>query len=201
VILGCAMPEGEQGLNVARIAALRAGLPVSASAVTVNRFCSSGSRRSRTRRARHVRLRSVAVAGGTESMSLCRWAATRSRPTRRSSRATRRYLSTAWWPRTTRASRRSRARSRTPSRSRATSGVGGHRRRPLKEEIVPVTVRFVPPVNGGSRSETARVRYRRGPAARHVPRGAGQAPAGVPHGGHGDCGQLLADERRRGGVV
>ena len=42
VILGCAMPEGEQGLNVARIASLRAGIPVEASAVTVNRFCSSG---------------------------------------------------------------------------------------------------------------------------------------------------------------
>src|SRR5438034_1335814 len=42
VILGCAMPEAEQGLNVARIASLRAGVPVTASAVTVNRFCSSG---------------------------------------------------------------------------------------------------------------------------------------------------------------
>src|SRR5947209_3887712 len=42
VILGCAMPEAEQGLNVARIASLRAGLPVSTSAVTVNRFCASG---------------------------------------------------------------------------------------------------------------------------------------------------------------
>src|SRR2546423_9705493 len=42
VILGCAMPEAEQGLNVARIASLRAGVPVSASAVTINRFCSSG---------------------------------------------------------------------------------------------------------------------------------------------------------------
>jgi len=42
VILGCAMPEGEQGLNVARIASLRAGVPVSASAVTINRFCASG---------------------------------------------------------------------------------------------------------------------------------------------------------------
>ena len=40
VILGCAMPEGEQGLNVARIASLRAGVPVEASAVTINRFCS-----------------------------------------------------------------------------------------------------------------------------------------------------------------
>ena len=42
MILGCAMPEAEQGLNVARIASLRAGLPVTASAVTINRFCSSG---------------------------------------------------------------------------------------------------------------------------------------------------------------
>src|SRR4051812_10541261 len=42
VIMGCAMPEAEQGMNVARIASLRAGIPVSASAVTVNRFCSSG---------------------------------------------------------------------------------------------------------------------------------------------------------------
>src|SRR5450756_301154 len=42
VILGCAMPEAEQGLNVARIASLRAGVPITVSAVTVNRFCSSG---------------------------------------------------------------------------------------------------------------------------------------------------------------
>src|SRR5277367_2526720 len=42
VVIGCAMPEGEQGMNVARIASLRAGLPVEASAITVNRFCSSG---------------------------------------------------------------------------------------------------------------------------------------------------------------
>src|SRR5690349_24862529 len=42
VILGCAMPEAEQGMNVARIASLRAGLPVEVSAVTMKRFCSSG---------------------------------------------------------------------------------------------------------------------------------------------------------------
>jgi len=40
VILGCAMPESEQGMNVARIASLRAGLPVECSAMTINRFCS-----------------------------------------------------------------------------------------------------------------------------------------------------------------
>src|SRR5690348_9141672 len=42
VILGCAMPEGEQGMNMARIAGLRAGLPNTVPGVTINRFCSSG---------------------------------------------------------------------------------------------------------------------------------------------------------------
>src|SRR5881227_4088148 len=42
VIVGCAMPEAEQGMNVARIASLRAGLPIEVSAVTINRFCASG---------------------------------------------------------------------------------------------------------------------------------------------------------------
>src|SRR6266851_6900040 len=42
VIIGCATPEAEQGMNVARIASLRAGLPVEVSAMTINRFCSSG---------------------------------------------------------------------------------------------------------------------------------------------------------------
>jgi acetyl-CoA acyltransferase len=71
VILGCAMPEAEQGLNVARIASLRAGIPVSASAVTVNRFCSSGLQ-SIAYAAERIMCgfaRSV-IAGGTESMSL-----------------------------------------------------------------------------------------------------------------------------------
>jgi acetyl-CoA acyltransferase len=71
VMIGCAMPEAEQGLNVARIASLRAGIPHSAAAVTVNRFCASGleaialaADRIRGGSAR------VIVAGGTESMSL-----------------------------------------------------------------------------------------------------------------------------------
>src|SRR5690606_7119252 len=71
VVIGCAMPEGEQGLNVARIASLRAGIPVSASAVTVNRFCSSGLQ-SIAYAAEHIMcgFSHVAIAGGTESMSL-----------------------------------------------------------------------------------------------------------------------------------
>ncbi len=71
VILGCAMPEAEQGLNVARIASLRAGLPVSASAVTVNRFCSSGLQAIAYAAERIILGQATAVvAGGTESMSL-----------------------------------------------------------------------------------------------------------------------------------
>jgi acetyl-CoA acyltransferase len=71
VILGCAMPEGEQGMNVARIAALRAGLPVETSAMTINRFCSSGLQ-AIALAAERIRAGSadVIVAGGTESMSL-----------------------------------------------------------------------------------------------------------------------------------
>jgi acetyl-CoA acyltransferase len=71
VILGCAMPEAEQGLNVARIASLRAGIPVEASAVTVNRFCSSGLQAIAFAAERVMcGFSSAIVAGGTESMSL-----------------------------------------------------------------------------------------------------------------------------------
>ncbi len=71
VILGCAMPEGEQGMNVARIASLRAGVPNSASAVTINRFCSSGLQAIAYAAERvMVGAAETIVAGGTESMSL-----------------------------------------------------------------------------------------------------------------------------------
>lgn len=71
VIMGCAMPEGEQGMNVARIAALRAGLPVSVSAVTVNRFCASGLQTIAFGAERIVAGGAdVIVAGGTESMTM-----------------------------------------------------------------------------------------------------------------------------------
>ncbi len=71
VVFGCAMPEGEQGFNVARIASLRAGVPIEASAVTVNRFCSSGLQ-AIAYGAERIMLGAaeVAIAGGTESMSM-----------------------------------------------------------------------------------------------------------------------------------
>src|SRR5947209_8328876 len=71
VILGCAMPEAEQGMNVARIASLRAGLPVEVSALTINRFCSSGLQAIALAAERIAAGGAeVVVAGGTESMSM-----------------------------------------------------------------------------------------------------------------------------------
>jgi acetyl-CoA acyltransferase len=71
VVIGCAMPEAEQGMNVARIASLRAGLPVEASAMTINRFCASGLQAIAIAA---DRIRGggadVIVAGGTESMTM-----------------------------------------------------------------------------------------------------------------------------------
>src|SRR5215475_7351232 len=71
VIIGCATPEAEQGMNVARIAALRAGLPVEVSAMTINRFCSSGLQAIALAADSVMAGRAeVIVAGGTESMSM-----------------------------------------------------------------------------------------------------------------------------------
>ena len=71
VILGCAMPEAEQGMNVARIASLRAGLPVGISAMTINRFCSSGLQ-SIAMAAERIMAggAEIIVAGGVESMTM-----------------------------------------------------------------------------------------------------------------------------------
>ena len=71
VVLGCAMPEAEQGMNVARIASLRAGLPVEVSAMTINRFCSSGLQAIAIAAERIMAGGAeVVVAGGSESMSM-----------------------------------------------------------------------------------------------------------------------------------
>ncbi len=73
VIIGCATPEGESGTNVARIASLRAGLPHEVAAVTVNRFCSSGSQAIAMASERIMAgMADCIIAGGTESMSMLR---------------------------------------------------------------------------------------------------------------------------------
>ncbi len=71
VILGCAMPEGEAGMNVARIASQRAGLPAEVPAITINRFCSSGLQAIAMAAERiMIGAADVILAGGTESMSM-----------------------------------------------------------------------------------------------------------------------------------
>jgi acetyl-CoA acyltransferase len=71
VILGCAFPEGEQGLNMSRLVALRAGLPVSVPAETINRFCSSGMQSiAHAAFAIMAGQMDCAIAGGTESMTM-----------------------------------------------------------------------------------------------------------------------------------
>jgi acetyl-CoA acyltransferase len=71
VIIGCATPEAEQGMNVARIASLRAGLPVEVSAMTINRFCSSGLQAISLAVDSVMSGRAeIAIGGGTESMSM-----------------------------------------------------------------------------------------------------------------------------------
>ena len=71
LVLGCAMPEGEQGLNVARVVGLLAGLPEESSAVTINRFCSSGLQAiAMAAGAIATGANDIVVAGGVESMSM-----------------------------------------------------------------------------------------------------------------------------------
>src|SRR6202789_2873985 len=81
VILGCAMPEAESGMNMARIAALRAGLPDSVPGITINRFCSSGLQ-SIAMAADRIRSggAQIILAGGAESMSMLPMAAQRFAP-------------------------------------------------------------------------------------------------------------------------
>ena len=71
VVMGCALPEGATGKNIARLSAIRAGLPVTVAGVTVNRFCSSGMQAISIAAQRVVHDRvPIAVAGGVESVSL-----------------------------------------------------------------------------------------------------------------------------------
>src|SRR5215472_8535252 len=71
LVLGCAMPEGEQGLNVARVAGLLGGLPIETSAMTINRFCSSGLQAiAIAAGAIAFGSNEIVIAGGVESMTM-----------------------------------------------------------------------------------------------------------------------------------
>ena len=161
VILGCAMPEGEQGLNVARIASLRAGVPVSASAVTINRFCSSGLQAIAFAAERIMcGAASAIVAGGTESMSMIPMGGHKvaPNPTLVDSYPDV-YLSTGLvaenHARESGISRDEQDAFALESHRRAIAAIDGGR---FAEEIVPITARLVDGKNG-NRVQTTEVRF------------------------------------------
>jgi acetyl-CoA acyltransferase len=155
VILGCAMPEGEQGLNVARIASLRAGIPVEASAVTVNRFCSSGLQ-AIAYGAERIMLGQgqAAVAGGTESMSMVPMGGNKVSPNPALVASYPDvYLSTGLvaenHARESNVSREAQDAFALRSHQRAVAAIDAGR---FKEEIVPLTVRVVDAARSGKAS-------------------------------------------------
>jgi acetyl-CoA acyltransferase len=159
VILGCAMPEAEQGLNVARIASLRAGIPVAASAVTINRFCSSGLQ-AIAFAAEHIMcgFASAIVAGGTESMSLVPMGGHKVAPNPTLvDRYPDVYLSTGLvaenHAREAEISRQAQDAFALRSHQRAIAAIDAGR---FKDEIVPVTARLVEPSNGNGAKPATR---------------------------------------------
>jgi acetyl-CoA acyltransferase len=151
VILGCAMPEAEQGMNVARIASLRAGIPVQASAVTINRFCSSGLQAIAYAAERIMCGSSdTIVAGGTESMSMVPMGGNKIAPNPRLIESYPDvYLSTGLvaenHAREAGASREEQDAFALRSHHRAIAAIEAGR---FRDEIVPVKVSLLEPANG-----------------------------------------------------
>ena len=159
VMLGCAMPEAEQGMNVARIASLRAGVPIEASAVTINRFCSSGLQAIAFAAERiMVGAAETIVAGGTESMSLIPMGGHKIAPNPRLMQDYPDvYLSTGLvaenHAREAQVSREEQDAFALRSHQRAVAAIAAGR---FRDEIVPLQVQVVEPAN--SNGEAPRVR-------------------------------------------
>ena len=159
VMLGCAMPEAEQGMNVARIASLRAGVPIEASAVTINRFCSSGLQAIAFAAERiMVGAAETIVAGGTESMSLIPMGGHKIAPNPRLMRDYPDvYLSTGLvaenHAREAQVSREEQDAFALRSHQRAVDAIEAGR---FRDEIVPLEVQVVEPAHGNG--EAPRVR-------------------------------------------
>jgi acetyl-CoA acyltransferase len=160
VILGCAMPEAEQGLNVARIASLRAGVPVAASAVTVNRFCSSGLQ-SIAYAAERIMcgFAKSAIAGGTESMSMVPMGGNKLAPNPALvDNYPDVYLSTGLvaenHARESRISREEQDAFALRSHQRAIAAVDSGR---FRDEITPLTFSVTTPANGSGKHQTRQV--------------------------------------------
>ena len=159
VILGCAMPEAEQGMNVARIASLRAGVPIEASAITVNRFCSSGLQAIAYGAERiMVGGADTVVAGGTESMSLIPMGGHKVAPNPALMKDYPDvYLSTGLvaenHAREARVSRDEQDAFALLSHQRAVAALDAGR---FEEETVPIEVRVAEPANGGGGAPAVR---------------------------------------------
>ena len=194
VILGCAMPEAEQGMNVARPAALLAGVPSTAAAVTVNRFCASGLQAiALAARAIEAGEADVIVAGGTESMSLIPMGGHKISP---NPTLLDRYpdvylgmgLTAEIVARKYGIGREASDAFALESHRKAVAAIDAGR---FKDEIVPLEVSLD--------GKTVDLRHRRGAAPGHRPRGPRQAQARVCRGGHRHRRQRVADVGRRRG--
>ena len=193
VVLGCAMPEGEQGMNIARIASLRAGLPVECSAITVNRFCSSGLQ-AIAMAADRVMLGNaeVVVAGGAESMSMVPMGGNKVAPNpwlmdRYPDAYLGMGLTAENLARKYGISRQQADEFSLASHQKALAAISAGK---FKDEIVPVEVRSTIVSNGDGRGGRAKtttetLRHRRRPARRYLSRRAGEAQARVSRARHG----------------
>ena len=162
VIIGCAMPEGEQGLNVARIASLRAGVPITASAATVNRFCSSGLQAIAYGAERIMLGHSeVVIGGGTESMSMVPMGGNKVSPNPTLVETYPDvYLSTGLvaenHAKQSSISREEQDAFALRSHQRAVAAIEAGR---FKDEIVPLTVKVVDPTTNGGKPKTKEIRF------------------------------------------
>jgi acetyl-CoA acyltransferase len=162
VILGCAMPEAEQGLNVARIASLRAGVPVTASAVTVNRFCSSGLQAIAYAGERIMcGFANAVMAGGTESMSMVPMGGNKIAPNPELvDRYPDVYLSTGLvaenHARESKISREEQDAFALRSHQRALAAIDAGR---FADEITPLTYRVVVPANGNGKHDVRNLTF------------------------------------------
>ena len=200
VILGCAMPEAEQGMNVARVASFRAGLPIETAAMTINRYCASGLQ-SIAIAADRIRGGSaeVILAGGTESMSYVPfggnkisvnpWLVENYPGSYMSMGLTAERVASHYG-----ITREAMDQFSYDSHRKALAAIAAGR---FDDEIVPVTVTNTRSPRRRERRDRRRAssRGRRSPR-RHLARGTGEAEAGLPCQGDGDGRELVADLRR-----
>ncbi len=208
VILGCAMPEGEAGMNVARIASQRAGLPPEVPAITINRFCSSGLQAIAMAAERiMVGHADVILAGGTESMSMIPMGGNKISPNPwlmdhypdayLSMGLTAENVAKKYGITREKADEFSLA-----SHKKALAAIAAGK---FKDEIVPVEVQttvVANAVNGrAAKAKTTHERFcnRRRTARRHQHGSFGQAQARISCARHDDGREQFADQRRRCG--